>query len=59
MAAATHPSIAVVWDFASPSYINGYDDTAVIAGAGTIGLEVIDQCPGLDALVIPCGGGGA
>ncbi len=39
-------------------YIHGYDDPAIIAGQGTIGLEVIEQCPDLDAIVIPVGGGG-
>ena len=27
-------------------YINGYDDPEIIAGAGTLGLEIIDQAPG-------------
>lgn len=39
-------------------YINGYDDLDIIAGAGTIGLEMLDQQPGLDAIVVPVGGGG-
>ena len=45
-------------DYKDLVYINGYDDAEVIAGAGTIGLEIIDQCPDVDAVVIPCGGGG-
>jgi threonine dehydratase len=40
------------------AYINGYDDLDIIAGAGTIGLELLDQQPDLDALVVPVGGGG-
>jgi len=40
------------------TYINGYDDLPIIAGAGTIGLEMLDQQPGLDAIVVPVGGGG-
>ena len=40
------------------SYINGFDDPAVIAGQGTIGLEVLSQVPRLDAVVVPVGGGG-
>ncbi len=40
------------------AYINGYDDPAIIAGAGTIGLELLDQHPDLDAIVVPVGGGG-
>ncbi len=40
------------------AYINGYDDADIIAGAGTIGLEMLDQSPDLDAIVVPIGGGG-
>jgi len=39
-------------------YINGYDHPNIIAGQGTLGLEVLDQVPDLDAMVIPVGGGG-
>jgi len=39
-------------------YINGYDDADIIAGAGTIGLEIMDQVPDVEAVVVPCGGGG-
>ncbi len=40
------------------TYINGYDDPAIIAGQGTIGLEIVEQVPDLDAVIIPIGGGG-
>ncbi|HYG22523.1 MAG TPA: threonine ammonia-lyase [Verrucomicrobiae bacterium] len=40
------------------TYINGYDDPPIIAGQGTIGLEVIRQVPDLDAIIVPVGGGG-
>jgi threonine dehydratase len=40
------------------TYIHGYDDPAVIAGQGTIGLELLEQVPDLDAVVVPVGGGG-
>ncbi|MEM7807160.1 MAG: threonine ammonia-lyase [Planctomycetota bacterium] len=39
-------------------YIHGFDDPAVIAGAGTVGLELLDEVPDLDAIVVPVGGGG-
>lgn len=39
-------------------YINGYDDPAVLAGAGTIGIEIIDDVPDVDAVVVPVGGAG-
>jgi threonine dehydratase len=40
------------------TYINGYDDPAVIAGQGTVGLEIAAQVPDLDAVIVPIGGGG-
>jgi len=39
-------------------FIHPFDDTDVIAGQGTIGLELLDQISGLDAIVVPVGGGG-
>ena len=30
-------------DFAGVKYINGYDDPEIVAGAGTIGIEVLEQ----------------
>ncbi|MBI4905306.1 MAG: threonine ammonia-lyase [Acidobacteria bacterium] len=40
------------------TYINGYDDAAIIAGQGTIGLETLEQVPQVDAVIVPVGGGG-
>ena len=40
------------------AYIDGYDDPAIIAGQGTMGIEIVEQVPNLDAVVIPVGGGG-
>ena len=40
------------------TYINGYDDPQIIAGAGTIGMEIIDDVPCVDAVVVPVGGAG-
>jgi len=39
-------------------FIHPFDDIDVIAGQGTIGLEILEQLPGLDAVVVPVGGGG-
>ncbi|XP_076340156.1 L-threonine ammonia-lyase-like isoform X2 [Tachypleus tridentatus] len=39
-------------------YVNGYDHPHIIAGQGTMGLEIIDQVPDLDAVIVPVGGGG-
>ncbi len=38
--------------------IHPFDDESVIAGQGTIGLEILDQCPDVEAVVVPVGGGG-
>jgi threonine dehydratase len=39
-------------------FVHPYDDPQVIAGQGTIALEMLDEAPDLDALVIAVGGGG-
>jgi len=39
-------------------YIHPFDDPAVVAGQGTVGLELLEQNPYLDAVVVPVGGGG-
>ncbi len=38
--------------------LHAFDDEEVIAGQGTIGLEMMEQNPGLDVIVVPVGGGG-
>lgn len=38
--------------------IHPFDDPAVIAGQGTVGLELLEQCPGMDVVVVGVGGGG-
>ncbi len=40
------------------TYIHGYDDPAIIAGQGTMGLEIMEQVPDVEAIVIPVGGAG-
>jgi len=40
------------------TFIHPYDDTQVIAGQGTVGLEMLKAVPDLDVLVVPVGGGG-
>jgi len=40
------------------SFIHPFDDENVIYGQGTIGLELLDQIPDMDAVVVPIGGGG-
>ncbi|MBX7247175.1 MAG: threonine ammonia-lyase [Candidatus Sumerlaeaceae bacterium] len=40
------------------TYVHGFDDPDIIAGQGTMGLELLEQLPDMDAVVIPVGGGG-
>ena len=40
------------------AYVHGFDDPAVVAGAGTLALEVLDEVPRPDAVLVPVGGGG-
>lgn len=39
------------------SYVSAYDDVAVIAGQGTCGLEIVEQLPKCEVVVVPVGGG--
>src|SRR6185503_4008045 len=39
-------------------YVPGFDDPAIIAGAGTMGLEILQDVPDVDAVIVPVGGGG-
>ena len=38
--------------------VEPYDDPAIIAGQGTIGLEIVDDLPGVTSVVVPVSGGG-
>jgi threonine dehydratase len=40
------------------TYVHPFDDEQLIAGQGTLGLEVVQVWPALDAIVVPIGGGG-
>jgi threonine dehydratase len=40
------------------TYVHPFDDEQLIAGQGTLGLEVVQDWPELDAIVVPIGGGG-
>jgi threonine dehydratase len=40
------------------TFIHPFDDAVVMAGQGTIGLELLEQIPQLEAVVVPIGGGG-
>ncbi|MEX0850077.1 MAG: pyridoxal-phosphate dependent enzyme [Gaiellaceae bacterium] len=38
--------------------VHPFDDPLVVAGQGTVGLEILEDAPGVDTIVVPCGGGG-
>ena len=40
------------------TYVSSYDDPEIIAGQGTIGLEIIEDYPQVDTILVPVGGGG-
>ena len=40
------------------TFVHPYDDEAIIAGQGTVGLEMLEAVPGLDTLLVAVGGGG-
>jgi threonine dehydratase len=40
------------------TFIHPYDDVSIIAGQGTVGLELVDDAPDIDTVVVPVGGGG-
>ena len=39
-------------------YINGYNDPEIIAGAGTMGIEILEQVRDVDVILVPVGGAG-
>ncbi len=52
---------AAAFEFAErygATYVSAFDDLAVIAGQGTIGLEIMQDMPDIDTIVVPVGGGG-
>ena len=38
--------------------VHPFDDPFTIAGQGTVGLEILEDCPGVETIVVPIGGGG-
>lgn len=40
------------------AFVHAYDDPAVVAGQGTVGLELLEDVPAVDTVVVPVGGGG-
>src|SRR5438067_8295050 len=40
------------------AFVHAFDDAAVVAGQGTLGLEILEDVPDVDTIVVPIGGGG-
>lgn len=40
------------------TFVHPFDDPVVLAGAGTVGLEILEDLPDVDAVLVPVGGGG-
>ena len=40
------------------TYVHGFDDADIISGQGTMGLEILEDVPDVDAVIVPVGGGG-
>ena len=57
LAAATAAARKIA-DAQGLTFIHPYDDARVIAGQGTLALEMLEDVPGLEALIVPVGGGG-
>ena len=50
-----HDKAVELQDETGMTFIHPYDDEQVIAGQGTIGLEILDQLPDVDAVIVPGG----
>jgi len=55
---AREATAAAVQSETGATFVHPYDDARVIAGQGTVALELLDQVDALDAIVAPVGGGG-
>src|SRR5579862_5615639 len=43
---------------ANAVFVSAYDDDAIITGQGTLGLEILEDLPDVDSVIVPVGGGG-
>ncbi len=56
-----HESFELAYELADTrglTFVHPFDDPAIIAGQGTVGLEILDQLPDVATVVVPVGGGG-
>ena len=56
--AAREAMAAEVMQHTGATLIHPFNDVRVIAGQGTVGLEILKQCPNVTTIVVPVGGGG-
>ena len=40
------------------TFVHAYDDPDIVAGQGTLGVEMVEDCPEVDTVIVPIGGGG-
>ncbi|MCL7418734.1 MAG: pyridoxal-phosphate dependent enzyme, partial [Halalkalicoccus sp.] len=40
------------------TFVHAYDDPDIVAGQGTLGVEMVGDCPDVDTVIVPIGGGG-
>lgn len=40
------------------TFVHAYDDPDIVAGQGTLGVEMVEDCPDVDTVIVPIGGGG-
>lgn len=50
--------LAEVRDARGMTFVHPFDDPVVLAGAGTVGLEIVEDLPEVDVVIVPVGGGG-
>ena len=50
--------LAELLDETGRTLVHPFDDPLVIAGQGTVGLEILEDVPDAEVIVVPCGGGG-
>jgi len=55
---AAHQKAAALSEERKLTYVPGFDDPDIIAGQGSLGLEILDDLPDVDAVLVPVGGGG-
>lgn len=53
-----HDTMTEIRDRTGRTLVHPFDDPAVIAGAGTVGLEIVEDVPDVDVVVVQVGGGG-